>query len=229
MCSCTASASARASSTRPGSVSSTPPAPRSSRAQTADRSSARRCWLTAGWVQPSSRAAPLIEPARATARKISSRFGSISTPYGLSVGRLGFLGAARARKMVGMQTIGLIGGMSWHSTVEYYRVINELVAERRGGHASAKVVLQSLDFDEIRECQVNGDWARAGRLLAEAAQRCEQGRRRPGADLHQPHAPGGRRRAGGHRHPAAPHRRRAGRPGPRAGLVDGWACSAPAG
>ena len=49
-----------------------------------DRSSARRCWLTAGWVQPSSRAAALIEPARATARKISSRRGSISTCYGLS-------------------------------------------------------------------------------------------------------------------------------------------------
>src|SRR5690349_24709575 len=79
----------------------------------------------------------------------------------------------------GMQTIGLVGGMSWHSTVEYYRVLNELVAERRGGHASAKVALQSLDFAEIRECQVRGDWERAARLLAEAARRCE----RSGADL----------------------------------------------
>jgi aspartate racemase len=78
-----------------------------------------------------------------------------------------------------MKTIGLIGGMSWHSTVEYYRVINELVAERRGGHASARVVLQSLDFAEVRECQVEGDWARAGRLLARAAQDCE----RSGADV----------------------------------------------
>jgi aspartate racemase len=78
-----------------------------------------------------------------------------------------------------MQTIGLIGGMSWHSTVEYYRVINELVAERRGGHASARVVLQSLDFAEVRDCQVEGDWARAGRLLAGAAQDCE----RSGADV----------------------------------------------
>jgi aspartate racemase len=78
-----------------------------------------------------------------------------------------------------MQTIGLVGGMSWHSTVEYYRVLNELVAERRGGHASAKVALQSLDFAEIRDCQVAGDWDRAGRLLAEAARRCEQS----GADL----------------------------------------------
>ena len=66
-----------------------------------------------------------------------------------------------------MQTIGLVGGMSWHSTVEYYRVFNELVAERRGGHASAKVALQSLDFAEIRECQVNDDWDRAAQLLAE--------------------------------------------------------------
>jgi aspartate racemase len=81
--------------------------------------------------------------------------------------------------MADMQTIGLIGGMSWHSTVEYYRVINELVAERRGGHASAKVALQSLDFAEVRQCQVDGDWAEAGRLLAEAAQHCE----RSGADI----------------------------------------------
>jgi aspartate racemase len=81
--------------------------------------------------------------------------------------------------MVGMQTIGLIGGMSWHSTVEYYRIVNELVAERRGGHASAKVVIQSLDFAEIRDCQVRDDWARAGKLLAQAAQQCE----RSGADM----------------------------------------------
>jgi aspartate racemase len=78
-----------------------------------------------------------------------------------------------------MQTIGLIGGMSWHSSLEYYRVINELVAQRRGGHASARVALQSLDFAEVRQCQVDGDWERAGRLLAEAARGCE----RSGADL----------------------------------------------
>jgi len=75
--------------------------------------------------------------------------------------------------MVVMETIGLIGGMSWHSTVEYYRLLNELVAERRGGHASAQVALQSLDFAAIRECQQHDDWERAGRLLAEAARRCE--------------------------------------------------------
>ena len=79
-----------------------------------------------------------------------------------------------------MQTIGLIGGMSWHSTVEYYRIINELVAERRGGHASAKVALQSLDFDEIRALPGRRRLGpgRAG-CWREAAQRCEQG----GADV----------------------------------------------
>src|SRR3954462_355796 len=79
----------------------------------------------------------------------------------------------------GMKTIGLVGGMSWHSTVEYYRVINELVAERLGGHASARVTLQSLDFAEVGACQVDAHWARAGQLLAYAARNCE----RSGADL----------------------------------------------
>jgi aspartate racemase len=78
-----------------------------------------------------------------------------------------------------MQTIGLIGGMSWHSTVEYYRLANELVAERRGGHASAKIALQSLDFADVRAYQEAGDWEGAAQLLAEAAQRCELA----GADL----------------------------------------------
>jgi aspartate racemase len=75
--------------------------------------------------------------------------------------------------MGGMQKIGLVGGMSWHSTLEYYRVLNEQVAATRGGHASARVVLESLDFAEIRECQQTGDWSRAGRLLTEAALRCQ--------------------------------------------------------
>lgn len=77
-----------------------------------------------------------------------------------------------------MRTLGLLGGMSWYSTAAYYRVINEGVQRARGGHASASIALQSLDFAEIRECQVAGDWDRAGALLAEAAQRCE----RAGAD-----------------------------------------------
>jgi len=72
-----------------------------------------------------------------------------------------------------MRTIGLIGGLSWHSTLEYYRLVNERVAEVRGGHASARVVMESLDFAEIRECQTSGDWERAGRLLADAGRRLE--------------------------------------------------------
>ncbi len=78
-----------------------------------------------------------------------------------------------------MKTIGLIGGMSWHSTEAYYRRINEQVATRLGGHSSARVSLQSLDFAEVRDCQVRGDWAASATLLAEAAVRCEAG----GADL----------------------------------------------
>ena len=76
--------------------------------------------------------------------------------------------------MEGMNTLGLIGGMSWHSTMTYYRIINETVAAARGGHASARISLQSLDFAEIRACQVAGDWDRAGALLAEAGRRCEE-------------------------------------------------------
>ena len=78
-----------------------------------------------------------------------------------------------------MRTIGLVGGMSWYSTLEYYRVINTEVQRRLGGHASAQVALQSLDFAEVRRCQQDEDWAAAGRLLGNAARRCEAG----GADV----------------------------------------------
>ena len=78
-----------------------------------------------------------------------------------------------------MQTIGLIGGMSWHSTATYYRIINEVVADRLGGHASAPITMQSLDFAAVRQCQVAGDWAGAGDLLGRAAQACVAG----GADV----------------------------------------------
>jgi len=78
-----------------------------------------------------------------------------------------------------MRTIGLIGGMSWYSSAEYYRVINAEVQRRLGGHHSAELVMVSLDFDVIRACQVAGDWARAGQLLADAGRRLEQA----GADV----------------------------------------------
>ncbi|HXH80110.1 aspartate/glutamate racemase family protein [Nocardioides sp.] len=78
-----------------------------------------------------------------------------------------------------MKTIGLIGGLSWYSTAQYYRTINELVQERRGGHASALIALQSLDFSVVRAHQESGDWAAAGRLLADAGRRCQDA----GADV----------------------------------------------
>lgn len=78
-----------------------------------------------------------------------------------------------------MKTIGLVGGMSWHSTMTYYERINRRVAAARGGHASAPIALQSLDFAEVRECQLAGDWQRSADLLAGAARRTVAG----GADL----------------------------------------------
>lgn len=68
-----------------------------------------------------------------------------------------------------MKTIGLIGGMSWESTVPYYRQINETIRERLGGLHSAKVVLYSVDFHEIERLQHAGDWDAAGFILADAA------------------------------------------------------------
>lgn len=78
-----------------------------------------------------------------------------------------------------MKTIGLIGGMSWESTIEYYRLINEATKARLGGLHSAKCVLYSVDFAEVAELQRRGQWAEAGRLLADAAQKVD----RAGADL----------------------------------------------
>ena len=70
-----------------------------------------------------------------------------------------------------MRKIGLIGGMSWHSTIEYYRMINEAASSRLGGHHSARIVLESVDFDEVRALQLTEDWEGAGRLLADAGRR----------------------------------------------------------
>lgn len=68
-----------------------------------------------------------------------------------------------------MKTIGLLGGMSWESTIPYYRLINEGVKARLGGLHSASPVLHSVDFHDIEACQSSGDWDRAGEILAEAA------------------------------------------------------------
>lgn len=65
-----------------------------------------------------------------------------------------------------MKTIGLLGGMSWESTAEYYRIVNETVRERLGGYHSARVLLDSVDFAEIETLQASGDWDRAAEVLA---------------------------------------------------------------
>jgi len=72
-----------------------------------------------------------------------------------------------------MKTLGLIGGMSWESTVPYYRAINETVKARLGGLHSARLVLYSVDFHDVEILQRAGDWARAGQLLADAARAVE--------------------------------------------------------
>jgi len=68
-----------------------------------------------------------------------------------------------------MKTIGLLGGMSWESTVEYYRAINEGVKKVLGGLHSAKIVLYSVDFDPMEQLQHQGDWDGAASVLSEAA------------------------------------------------------------
>lgn len=75
--------------------------------------------------------------------------------------------------MVSMHTIGLLGGMSWDSSATYYRIINEEVRRRLGGHHCANLVLVSLDFEEVRALQVRGAWEEAGALLADGAVRLE--------------------------------------------------------
>jgi len=78
-----------------------------------------------------------------------------------------------------MKTIGLIGGMSWESTLEYYRIINQEVKGRLGGFHSGKIVLFSVDFAEVEECQHQGRWDVALEILAGAGRSLAAG----GADF----------------------------------------------
>lgn len=78
-----------------------------------------------------------------------------------------------------MKTIGLVGGMSWESTLEYYRIINETVKERLGGFHSARIVMVSVDFAEIETLQHKGEWDRMAVMLGEAFRAVERG----GADF----------------------------------------------
>lgn len=73
-----------------------------------------------------------------------------------------------------MKTIGLLGGMSWESTSDYYRLINTLVKQQLGGLHSAKIALYSIDFAEIEVLQQQGDWQQAAQLLTKAALNIQQ-------------------------------------------------------
>jgi aspartate racemase len=78
-----------------------------------------------------------------------------------------------------MRLIGLIGGLSWESSAEYYRIINERAQARLGGVHSARTLMYSFDFGEIEALQYKGDWPAATALMIDAAQRLERG----GADF----------------------------------------------
>ncbi|EOH97364.1 aspartate/glutamate racemase family protein [Enterococcus pallens] len=72
-----------------------------------------------------------------------------------------------------MKTIGLLGGMSWESTVSYYTLINQGIQSELGGLHSAKILLGSVDFQEIETCQAQGEWEKSGEILADYAKGLE--------------------------------------------------------
>ena len=72
-----------------------------------------------------------------------------------------------------MKTVGLIGGMSWESTIPYYRIINDYVKDTLGGLHSAKIILYSVEFDEIEKLQSSGQWAKAAEILGDIAVKLE--------------------------------------------------------
>ena len=74
-----------------------------------------------------------------------------------------------------MKTIGLIGGMSWESSAEYYRIINEEVKAKLGGLHSAEILMYSVDFEEIEKLQHAGKWEELTQVMIRAAQRLEKG------------------------------------------------------
>ena len=78
-----------------------------------------------------------------------------------------------------MKKIGLIGGMSWESSLEYYRIINETVKQRLGGLHSAESIMYSVDFDEIEKLQSQGNWQELTKVMIDSAQKLEKA----GADL----------------------------------------------
>ena len=73
-----------------------------------------------------------------------------------------------------MKTLGLLGGMSWESTADYYTLINEGVKENLGGLHSAKILMYSVDFAELADCLANDDWNKIANILVKSAKNIEQ-------------------------------------------------------
>ena len=73
-----------------------------------------------------------------------------------------------------MKTIGMIGGMSWESSLEYYRIMNQAIKEKLGGLHSAQCILYSVDFDDVEKLQHRGDWESLTLLMIEAAQKVKK-------------------------------------------------------
>src|SRR5258706_16033725 len=73
-----------------------------------------------------------------------------------------------------MKTIGLIGGITWYSSIDYYRYINELVNKRSGGDASARVILNSVNYGEIKDLTYKNEWDAIANIIANAARKTEE-------------------------------------------------------
>jgi aspartate racemase len=137
-------------------------------------------------VRPGAPGRPLLQtsdPAARIAELLRERAGAYSRFEPVDTSDLGpgeVADAIAARlEPSRMRTIGLLGGMSWESSAEYYRIINQETRRRLGGTHSAKSVMYSVDFHEIEALQEAGDWETATALMVEAARRLEAG----GADL----------------------------------------------
>jgi aspartate racemase len=74
-----------------------------------------------------------------------------------------------------MKIIGLLGGMSWESSLVYYKIVNEKVKEKLGGHHSCECVMYSVDFDIIKKLQFEGNWDELTRIMIDAAKKIERG------------------------------------------------------
>lgn len=88
---------------------------------------------------------------------------------------MGFYRYLFCLKTGNMKIIGLLGGMSWESSLVYYKIVNEMVKEKLGGHHSCECVMYSVDFDIIKKLQFEGNWNELTRIMIDAAKKIERG------------------------------------------------------